>query len=317
MRETDVSYYFRWYGKNGIITQIPDRSLTYTPKEWIDNLLDVNEIRESVSYYGDSFYAPCFIRYIYAKRKKYYIEKTIRIHRKKLCLFIAKNPELKIYEGTQLEEYKEKLEELVYKTFEYQTRSVSFRNLNISGRCLNCSLILSETNRNSWRYCSQDCKDEFYLNYQFSYSRDWVWERDKGICQICKKSTRFVVESIHNLWHVNSYTKKVECDIVMISLIEDDRVIKFKRTKSAIGKIYYLPYKITIEEYDVYEIDHIIEVASGKTPKEQVKLFIDYNNLQTVCKPCHKKKTAKFLRKRFKKNQTKSKAINEFIKESK
>ena len=48
MRESDVSYYFRWYGKNGIITQIPDRSLTYSPKEWIDNLLDINEIKQSL-----------------------------------------------------------------------------------------------------------------------------------------------------------------------------------------------------------------------------------------------------------------------------
>lgn len=312
--ERDISYYHGWYFKNGYLKTFPVGYHDYTPVEWVESLQDVNEIKLSYAYYAESFYSLMFIRHTYSKRKKCYIKREIRIHRKLICLYIAENPEIKIYKGKQLEEYKKDLEEKVYSTFSYQTRSTSFNNLKVSGRCLNCSLLLSETKRNSWRYCSLECKERFYLSYRFDFSRDWVWQRDRGICQICKRSTRFIEEEIHKLWYINNETKEVEYDIVHISLFEDDRIIKFKRTKGRNDKIYYLPYYIRIRTYDIYEIDHIIEVASVDDPKEQVKLFVDYNNLQTVCKPCHKKKTGDFLRKKFtKKKKSKSKTVDEFL----
>lgn len=272
-----------------------------TPKEWFESLHDFQEIIQTEAIYDDAFFGVAFIRYRYSKRKKKYIKDFIRLHRKKICLCIAKNPGIIKYDGKKLEEYEKEREEAVYNTFNYQTRSASFRLVKSNGRCINCSLLLSETKRNSYRYCSEECKDEFYTKFDFSYSKQKIWYRDQGICQMCKKSTRYIKETIHKLWWVDEQTKEVECDIVRIVCIEDERSIKFKRTKSNIGRTYYLPYYIDIKEYDDYEVDHIIEISTGKTPKERAKLFLDYDNLQILCVPCHKEKTAKFLSKRFKK----------------
>ncbi|MCI4341093.1 MAG: HNH endonuclease [Thermoplasmata archaeon] len=37
------------------------------------------------------------------------------------------------------------------------------------------------------------------------------------------------------------------------------------------------------------EVDHIQEIANGGAP-------LDYDNLQTLCRPCHRAKTVRFLR---------------------
>ncbi len=39
------------------------------------------------------------------------------------------------------------------------------------------------------------------------------------------------------------------------------------------------------------EVDHIVEIALGGSS-------LDYDNLQTVCRACHRKKTAEFLHRR-------------------
>ncbi|MCI4331527.1 MAG: HNH endonuclease [Thermoplasmata archaeon] len=39
------------------------------------------------------------------------------------------------------------------------------------------------------------------------------------------------------------------------------------------------------------EVDHIVEVALGGAS-------LDYDNLQTVCRPCHRRKTTEFLHRR-------------------
>ncbi|MFZ0891619.1 MAG: HNH endonuclease signature motif containing protein [Thermoplasmata archaeon] len=39
------------------------------------------------------------------------------------------------------------------------------------------------------------------------------------------------------------------------------------------------------------EVDHILEIGSGGAP-------LDYDNLQTLCRPCHREKTRKYLRTR-------------------
>ena len=54
-----------------------------------------------------------------------------------------------------------------------------------------------------------------------------------------------------------------------------------------------------------YHVDHIKEIAKGKTTLEQAKLFFDIKNLQLVCVYCHKEKTRHFL-----KNKSKSKSQN-------
>jgi 5-methylcytosine-specific restriction endonuclease McrA len=254
----DLNWYMRSnINENGVLIRIPNYVQYYTPLEWFEALFDLNEITEHEVWYQDYVYAIAFYRYKFRKKKKYWEHENIRLHRKVVCKYIAPDPEISIYEGEKLEQWKKKLAQAVYESFSYQTRSASFRNIKVKGRCLNCSIILSETNRNSWRYCSEKCRDEFYLKYSIDYSRDYVFQRDKGICQDCKEEIK--------------------------------------------GE---------------YDIDHIVEISTGETPEEQVKLFLDYTNMQTLCLPCHRKKTANFLRKRFtkiRKPKRKSKKIEEFL----
>ena len=172
---------------NGVLTKLPDYVHYHTPQEWFEALVDLNEITERYVWYQEFVYAIAFKKYKYRKKLKYWEKETIRLHRKKVCKYIAKDPEIKIYEGKKLEEFKKELAQAVYDTFEYSSRSASFRKIHVKGRCLNCSLILSESERNSWRYCSENCRDLFYLNFSFFYSKEYVWKRDRGICQMCKK----------------------------------------------------------------------------------------------------------------------------------
>lgn len=306
--------------KNGVLIRMLPHVQYYTPKEWYEALFDINEIIQTETFYAESFLFVAFVIFKFRKKKKYYEKECIRLHRKKVCQIIAPNPEIKIYEGEQLEDFKKQLQDAVFETFDYQTRSASFRLIKIRGRCLNCSLILSETDRNSYRYCSEDCRDLFYLDYNFKYSRDYVWQRDNRICQICKKSTRYIEENSHDLFYIDETTNKPVTDKIDLMYIEDKRIIKYKKGKNQSGEIFDLPYYIKIREYDSYQIDHIKEVSTGETAKEQVKLFLDYNNMQTVCISCHKKKTGDFLRKKFSKKiqaqikaKVKVKKIKDFI----
>lgn len=49
------------------------------------------------------------------------------------------------------------------------------------------------------------------------------------------------------------------------------------------------------------DIDHIQELLTFETPIEQFKSYFDRKNLQLLCKPCHKRKTALFLKEKFSK----------------
>lgn len=52
-----------------------------------------------------------------------------------------------------------------------------------------------------------------------------------------------------------------------------------------------------IVDPEKWEIDHIVEIATGKTNYEKAILFTDPENMQFLCNACHKKKTAEFLSK--------------------
>jgi 5-methylcytosine-specific restriction protein A len=41
------------------------------------------------------------------------------------------------------------------------------------------------------------------------------------------------------------------------------------------------------------EVDHIREWRTGRDKAEQWRLFVDMNNMQSLCKSCHSKKTFK------------------------
>jgi 5-methylcytosine-specific restriction endonuclease McrA len=49
------------------------------------------------------------------------------------------------------------------------------------------------------------------------------------------------------------------------------------------------------------EVDHIKEISLFTTDLDKAKACFDPKNLQALCSECHKRKTAKYLRKRFSK----------------
>ena len=66
------------------------------------------------------------------------------------------------------------------------------------------------------------------------------------------------------------------------------------------------------------EVDHIKEISSFNTDLAKAKACYDEKNLQALCRKCHKKKTAEYLKKRFSKNpvvvKRKTKKLQRFFK---
>lgn len=186
-------------------------------------------------------------------------------------------------ENELLDEYHSFMQLYVLSTFTSYSRSFNFNRLPYKERCLNCSKsFLYIKDKRKKRYCSHKCRDTFYYKFPTWVNLRWdIAYRDQLICQICKKKVIYIEE-------VKSYVK--------------------------LGVTY-------LQEKEIFDVDHIQEISTFNEGIEQAKAFFDRENLQLVCKPCHKIKTANFLSKRFSKGKsvaiivqrTKSKKLMQYL----
>lgn len=120
------------------------------------------------------------------------------------------------------------------------------------------------------RWCSERCRKqalhEFSLANDPVYQRRAVWKRDRGMCAACGRDT---LKLRHRLQVAT----------------EDEKVLLYH-------ELIHEGYdRYRLDRFILWEVDHIMPVVEGGGGT-------GLDNLQTLCSPCHKKKTSAMMRQR-------------------
>lgn len=157
-----------------------------------------------------------------------------------------------------------------------------------------------------YKWCSQDCVDQYMITADSGYARQAVERRDHGICALCGLDTRAVAKSINR--QIKRH-REGDGDRLMSSI----GISPARRTSQWRGGDRYPwafnPWTIPrhkriqmeqgreiidgVKAGDLYDIDHIVPVCEGGG-------CCGLDNLRTLCLFCHKKETAKLAKRRTK-----------------
>lgn len=118
-------------------------------------------------------------------------------------------------------------------------------------------------------WCSQRCVDEYLVRRSGADARRLLLRRDKGICAHCGRDCVALARELKHLrWKVSYAAWK-------------------DRMTALVAEGFHLNRKT------YWDADHIVEVVRGGGA-------CGLENLQTLCVPCHKRKTAALARQRAK-----------------
>lgn len=126
--------------------------------------------------------------------------------------------------------------------------------------CRYCAKPVKPPKR-SW--CSKDCVDEYLVRSNPATARSKVFARDKGVCAKCGFSIS------------GQLSKENEIELAAMGFDLPEHTSWWKHCDGSEGWIW--------------QMDHILPVAHGGGA-------CGLENLQTLCTPCHKAKTAKQAR---------------------
>lgn len=112
-------------------------------------------------------------------------------------------------------------------------------------------------------FCSDACVHEWRLRSSTSYLRDCVFERDRGICAICRLDT-----------------VKLRRRVMRLPFADRMRELRALQQRGAIAK----------RRKTWWEADHILAVVEGGDS--------NLENIRTLCIPCHKLVTKELRRRR-------------------
>lgn len=113
--------------------------------------------------------------------------------------------------------------------------------------------------------CSPKCSDEWQMRTSPAHARFRLFQRDKGICVLCKTDTVALSEEYRKLPHGS----------------RDDRA-DGNDVRSAFLKAHGIPPGRSCSDW--WDADHITPVIEGGGE-------CGLDNLRTLCLPCHKKET--------------------------
>lgn len=126
-------------------------------------------------------------------------------------------------------------------------------------------------------FCSNECVHEWRLRSSVSYARQCVRERDKGVCSKCGIDTYKISRGMRRP-------------------LKDETEAQWQKRVTAIRK----KFKVGPKRVTLWDLDHDLEVAAGGG-------LCGLENMRTLCIPCHKKKTKKFVKKLSKERSKKKK----------
>jgi 5-methylcytosine-specific restriction protein A len=118
-------------------------------------------------------------------------------------------------------------------------------------------------------FCSDECVHQYKLRSDPSYLRHATFERDAGVCCKCQIDTIIEKQHWRKQWLYESRNKSFQ-------EVSDQWVSK--GWPRSLDRAWW-------------EADHIVEVCKGGGE-------CGLENIQTLCVPCHKKKTKELKRKK-------------------
>jgi len=131
------------------------------------------------------------------------------------------------------------------------------RKNGLYGKCRYCEKDVKPPRRT---FCSNVCVHEWRIRSDIKYMREKIYERDLGICALCKIDTRYTKIEIENISRdVRNGKKEAVLDGFLTSL----RITKKESVKS------------------LWHADHIIPVKDGGG-------LCGVENIRTLCISCHK-----------------------------
>lgn len=154
--------------------------------------------------------------------------------------------------------------------------------------CRRCSKTVKPPRRT---FCSKKCVDRWNLDRNPRKQRKVVFARDRGICCKCGTDTERLRElwrlALRWCWHVatSEFYTGLPGSLVKHYLAAAEAV---RRDVAAEQRHYgMVGARLTI-----WDMDHIVEVDRGGGGRFRLR------NMQTLCVPCHKEKSARYLRHR-------------------
>lgn len=120
----------------------------------------------------------------------------------------------------------------------------------VKGPCRWCKGAVSGRRRT---FCSDACVHEWRLRSSTSYLRECVFERDRGICAICRTDTH-----------------KLRCRVMRLSFGSRMKELRALLDSGVIHR----------RRKSWWEADHILPVVEGGDS--------NLDNIRTLCIPCHR-----------------------------
>lgn len=168
------------------------------------------------------------------------------------------------------------------------------------GQCRVCDLPLPSHRRG---FCTDECRDLYYVATSTDFLRFKVFERDHGICAACEQDCDVLEQ---RTWGFSTMQKlprkKQHRDALTRHHSQRTEMVKALITNGYARLVSNHPRTL-------WEADHIVPLTDGGT--------FGLDNLQTLCQPCHIEKTADEARWRTKRRKVlgvKTTATNKWLK---
>jgi len=145
--------------------------------------------------------------------------------------------------------------------------------------------------RRTW--CSNECVHQYRLRAHWSYARQHLRKRQKGVCQVCGTDTRKLKRGLMKLWtaavqfgrthrlHQNLYSFS-EYALLAGQYAQLTQELSRQGFHGFVAELpkSWRPRKAWKKPSDLWEADHVVAVVEGGTHTP--------DNLRTLCQPCHK-----------------------------
>ena len=146
--------------------------------------------------------------------------------------------------------------------------------------CRYCRERITKTGRyRAW--CSPKCVKNAEERTYSNRARTALFKRQNGICQLCGVDTqcldhelRVLLGLSRDLYHLFPHQRHLYHSILITLL-------------TVMKRIGFSTNPTMLSFRSLWQCDHIVEYAEGGT--------LDPTNLQTLCIPCHKRKTKKYV----------------------